>query len=237
MAFIKLYNYKPKIGEYINFIFTEHKDDYLVCNLIDYNLGCIMTFHCLTSKKKIKSLKSLAPLNKQLIGIIENIDGENIELNKVNVNKNSEEYDIFVKNNQKNHILKKFINQYVHKFNKNIDTVLEDNIYNLKIKDNSNYLDQIINLDRKNDFDNYMRLRLDLNIKKENEFNINIKCKGDINNIIKLFDETIEKSKIDDINIIHPKIGEYLISSNFNLEDFFKLFKNNILKYNDLILN
>ena len=106
MSFIKLNNFKPKIGEYVNFIFTAHKDNYLCCKLTDYDLNCIMTFQCLTNKK-IKSLKSLAPINKENIGIIENIDNENIELNLTNVNKNCDDYNNFVKLNQSNHVLKK----------------------------------------------------------------------------------------------------------------------------------
>ena len=65
MSFIKLNNFKPKIGEYVNFIFTEYKDNYLCCKLTDYDLNCIMTFQCLTNKKKIKSLKSLAPIKSE----------------------------------------------------------------------------------------------------------------------------------------------------------------------------
>ena len=51
MTFIKLYNLIPKIGEYVNFIFTEYKN-YLMCKLTDYDKECIMTFQCLTNKKE-----------------------------------------------------------------------------------------------------------------------------------------------------------------------------------------
>lgn len=243
MTFIKLYNYKPKIGEYVNFVFTEHKDNYLCCKLTDYALDSIMTFQCLTSKKKIKSLKSMAPLNKEMIGIIENIDDDNIELNLVNVNKNSTEYGNFVKLNQDNHTLRKYLNQYTHKYNKNLESVLNENIYTLKVGES--YLNQINNFCDNNfcdnnlcdnDFYNFVKTNLKGIIKKANEYIFNIVCYNDINDIIKLFDETLEQSKSNNINIYQSKLSEYTVSSNDSLEIFTILLKNNILKYNDLRL-
>ncbi len=235
MPFIKLYNFKPQIGEHINFIFTEHKDDYLCCKLTDYDLDCIMTFQCLTSKKKIKSLKSLAPLNKEMIGIIENIDNDNIQLNLINVNKNSEYYNDFLKLNQDNHILKKNINQYTHKYNKNLNDILTNYIYIMDPE--SSYLNQIVESNIDNEFYNFVKNSFKLNEIKSNELKLNIKCYGDINNVIKLFDETIEQIKINDLNITQSKLSEYIVSSNSNLDNFTILLKNNILKYNDIILN
>lgn len=232
MPLIKLYNFKPQIGEYVNFTFIEHKNDYLSCKLTDYNLDCIMTFQCLTSKKKIKSLKSLAPLNKEMVGIIENIDNDNIELNLINVNKKSDEYNLFLENNQKNHILKKNLNQYIHKYNKDINYILEKYIYSLNSE--SNYLDQILELD--NEFYNFVKINLKKNEVKSNEVKLNIKCYGNINDIINLFDNTIKESCHNDINIVQSKLSEYTLSSNDNLEEFTILLKNNILKYNDLIM-
>ena len=233
MSFIKLNNFKPKIGEYVNFIFTEHKDNYLCCKLTDYNLDCIMTFQCLTNKKKIKSLKSLAPINKENIGIIENIDNENIELNLTNVNKNSDDYYNFLKLNQSNHVLKKKINQYIHKYDKNLYYVLENYIYTLD--NSSNYLEQILDSSLDNDFYNFIKSE-NKNEKKINEYTFKMHTSGDINNIIKLLDETIEESKISDINIVQSKVSEYRTTSNFSLDDFTILLKNNISKYNDIYL-
>tara|TARA_B100001121_G_scaffold169484_1_gene147974 strand:+ start:4517 stop:5230 length:714 start_codon:yes stop_codon:yes gene_type:complete len=237
MPFIKLYNFTPKIGEYINFIFTEHKDDYLCCNLTDYDLDCIMTFQCLTSKKKIKSLKSLAPLNKEMIGIIENIDDDNIELNLININKNSDDYNNFIQLNQNNHVLKKYINQFTHKYNKDLDIILENYIYSLNNNSNSSYLNQIVESNIDNDFYKFVKNNFKSNEIKSNELKLNIKCYGDINNVIKLFDETLEQLSISDLNIIQSKLSEYIVSSNHNLDEFTIILKNNILKYNDIILS
>lgn len=242
MVHIKLYNYKPNIGDYVNFIFTEHKDDYLTCYLTEYDLNGIMTFQCLTSKKKIKSLRSLAPLNKEMVGMIENIDGSNIELNIINVNKKSEDYEIFMDNKMNNHTLKKLINQYSHKYNVNLNSILNNYIYNLDIDDN--ILDTIMMSETNNEFYNFVRNNVKLQEVKSNELKLNITCYGDINDVIKLFNETIDdsikdsiKDSIDDINITQSKISEYLVTSNNKLDDFHKLLKNNIQKYNDLVLN
>ena len=234
MPFIKLYNFKPKVGEYINFIFTEHKDDYLSCKLTDYDLDCIMTFQCLTSKKKIKSLKSLAPLNKEMIGIIENIDNDNIELNLININKNSDDYNDFLKLNQDNHVLKKYINQYIHKYKKDINNILKNYIYIMELE--SSYLNQIIDSNVENEFYNFIKNNFKSNEIKSNELKLNIKCYSDINNVIKLLDETIEQSNLNDLNIIQSKLSEYIVSSNNNLDNFTILLKNNISKYNDIVL-
>ena len=243
MVHIKLYNYKPNIGDYVNFIFTEHRDDYLSCYLTEYDLNAIMTFQCLTSKKKIKSLKSLAPINKEMIGMIENIDGNNIELNIININKKSEDYEIFMDNKLNNHTLKKLINQYSHKYNVNLNSILNNYIYNLDIDDN--ILDTIMKSETNNDFYDFVRNNVKLQEVKSNELKLNIKCYGDINDIIKLFDETIDdsmnnsmnNSNINDINITQSKISEYVVTSNNKLDNFHTLLKNNIQKYNDLILN
>jgi hypothetical protein len=238
MTFIKLYNFKPNIGDYVNFIFTEHKDDYLCCKLVEYDLDCIMTFKCLTSKKKIKSIKSLAPLNKEMIGIIENIYSDNIELNKINVNINSDDYKIFTENNQSNHVLKKYINQYIHKYDKDINFILEKYIYTLD--HTCNYLEQIINSDMNIDLYTFIKNNFKSSEKKSNELKLKISCYGDINNLIKLFDETKQDTDQDnnkDINIIQSNLSEYIVSSNYNIDNFIILLKNNILKYNDIMLH
>lgn len=232
MTFIKLYNFIPQNGEYVNFKFIEYRENYLMCKLTDYDKECIMTFQCLTNKKRIKSLKSLAPLNKDFIGLIENIDNENIELNLVNINKNSTEYDNFVENNKKNHMLKKFINQYIHKYNKNKDNILQEYIY--KLEKNKNYLDQILENNEENDFYEFIRKNFNSNSNKLNELKLKISCYGDINNVIKLFDETINELNIKDIEITQPKVSEYVISSDNKLDDFIFLVKNNVIKYPDI---
>ena len=232
MAFIKLYNCKPKINEYINFIFTEYHDNYIQCYLIDYDLDAIMTFKCLTKKKKIKSLKSLAPLNKPTIGLIENIDGDNIELNVININVNDNVYDHFIECNKKNNILKKLINQYSHKFNVNIDNILNQYIYILK----DNYFDNIINSNNDNDFYKFVRKNNNLESVNSNKIYFQIYSYNDINDVKNLFQNAIDSINLKNIKIIQPKISYYMVSSNSNLDEFIELIKENIKNYDNLKL-
>ena len=39
-----------------------------------------------------------------------------------------------------------------------------------------------------------------------------------------------------DINIIQPKVSEYLITSNYNLDDFNAILNNNIKKYDNIMI-
>ena len=236
MPFIKLYKLKPKIGDYVNFIFTEHNDDYLQCYLIDYDLQAIMVYKCLTNKKKIKSVKSLAPLNKNMIGIIENIDNDNIELNLINVNKNEEPYLKFVEENSINSAFKKLINKYIHTQNENLQDVLNNYIHIIDLEEDDNYLNYILNTETNNKFYDYIKSNYENKCVKQNEVLITIKCYGDINQVINLFDKCIEISNLNDINIIQPKVSQYSISSSNNLDDFICIIKDNIKEYNDLTL-
>ena len=164
-----------------------------------------------------------------MIRNIENINTDYIELNLININKNSENYNYFIKKNQSNHILKKILNQFIHKYNKNLNTILNEYIYILN--SHSNYLQQIVESEKDNKLYNFIKDNVKKSEKKENKLTLIIKCYGDINNIIKLFDETIEQTNIKDINIIQSKISEYIVSSNYNLDNF-TIF----LKYNDINL-
>lgn len=233
MTYLKLYNCKPNIGDYINFIFTDHRENYLMCKLVDYDLNAIMTFQCLTNKKKIKSIKSLAPLNKPMIGIIENIDDNNIELNLINVNVNEDAYKDFSLLNQNNHVLKKLINKYIHTISNNLDEIMEKYIYNINEKD---ILSFILENNTDNVFYNFIKQNSENQVKSKNEIMLNIRCDGNINNIIKLFDLCIESINSKNIKIINTKVGFYKVSSDEKLDNFLDMVKENVLKFEDIIL-
>jgi hypothetical protein len=233
MALIKLYNNTPKNNEYVNFMFTEHHDNYIQCYLIDYGIDAIMTFKCLTKKKKIKSLKSLAPLNKPTIGLIESIDNDNIELNVINVNKDENNYIEFIENNSKNHILKKLINQYSHKYKIKIDDILQNYLYN---QDNNYYYDNILESNDNNEFYNFFRDNQQIDNDKLNKIYFQIYCYGDINDVKILFNNAIDSINLNNIKIIQPKVSYYMVSSLSKLDDFIKFVKENINNYENLEL-
>jgi len=233
MTYLKLYNCKPNIGDYINFIFTDHRENYLMCKLVDYDLNAIMTFQCLTKKKKIKSIKSMAPLNKIMIGIIENIDNNNIELNLINVNVKEDAYKDFSLLNQNNHVLKKLINKYIHTISNNLDEIMEKYIYSINKKDKLSF---ILENNTENVFYNFIKQNSQNQIKSKNEIMLNIRCDGNINNIIKLFDLCIESINSKNIKIINTKVGFYKVSSDEKLDNFLDIVKENVLKFEDIVL-
>lgn len=233
MGHIKLYNDKPKVNEYVNFIFTKYHENYIQCYLIDYNLDAIMALHCLTNKKKIKSLKSLAPLNKPTIGLVENISSNSIELNIISVNVNDNYYDSFIERNNKNIQLKKLINQYSHKFNINIDYILNNYIYN---QEDIEYLDNIINSPINNDFYNFVKEKNTIKCDNGNYLELQMVSYNNINNIIKLFNQTIEDLNIQDIFIVQPKPSIYRIIYKGDIELFKNKLKDNLNIYDDINL-
>jgi hypothetical protein len=98
MAYLKIYSTQPIEKTLVNFIFTEHGKDCLSCLLIDYGLDAIMPFQLATLKKTIKNVNTLAPLNKPMIGTIEEIDST-ITISIAYIDKESSDYKEFEKNN------------------------------------------------------------------------------------------------------------------------------------------
>lgn len=147
----KIYgNYIPKINNYVNFIFTERNNNVLICNLIDYNLDAIMPYNLVTTKKKIRSINKLTPLNKKLIGFIDNIDNNIITLSLAYNDIDSINYKKIKEDNIYINQLKKKISQYCFSNKINIQIFLKKYIYPIdeeRIKNNSkdNLYDYIIN--------------------------------------------------------------------------------------------
>ena len=98
MAYLKIYSTQPVEKTLVNFIFTEHGKNCLNCILIDYGLDAIMPFQLATLKKSIKNINTLAPLNKPMIGTIEEIDST-ITISIAYIDKESSDYKEFEKNN------------------------------------------------------------------------------------------------------------------------------------------
>ena len=139
----------PNIGSYINFIFTSREETILYCHLIDYDIDAIMHYKFLTSKKKIKSINKLAPLNKPLIGLVESIDDGVVSLNLVHVDNTSDEYKLHERNNNSLYFLKKILRQYSKKNNIDYANIMVNHIFPLDImrveqKSEHNLLDYIV---------------------------------------------------------------------------------------------
>lgn len=85
----------PKEKTMVNFIFTEHMPDCFKCYLTDYGIDAIMPLRLATTKTSIKSPKTLAPLNKPMVGIVEEINDDNIIISMAYIDRESDEYKEF----------------------------------------------------------------------------------------------------------------------------------------------
>lgn len=134
-ARFKLYSVPmPKEKSLVNFIFTEHCEDCLKCHLIDFDIDAIMPFQLATLKSTIKSINTLAPLNKPMIGTVEEINNGDIIVSMVYVDKNSDEYKEFEENNIKNKKLVSIVKRYATSNKLNYVEFWEQTIYPLDMK-------------------------------------------------------------------------------------------------------
>lgn len=216
-------NKLPNIKSYVNFIATSKNNYCFTCKIIDYNLDGILPMNLITSKKKIKSFNKLVPLNKNLVGIVDNIDKDIITLNLVHIDKNSTEYKNYLKLNIENNKLSKICKRYCFKFNKNLDNFWND-ILNIE---NDNKLDFVINNLKtfNKEFQDFFleNIKEKSNIKIETKIGIitldNIEnLKKDINNLI--------KTEKYNLTIKLDKLPIYKIESNNN--DHINSFKNKL---------
>ena len=205
-------NKLPNIKSYVNFIATSKNNYCFTCKIIDYNLDGILPMNLITSKKKIKSFNKLVPLNKNLVGIVDNIDKDIITLNLVHIDKNSTEYKNYLKLNIENNKLAKICKRYWN------------DILNIE---NDNKLDFVIN-NLKNFNKEFQDFFLE-NIKKKSNIKIETKIgiitldnienlKKDINNLI--------KTEKYNLTIKLDKLPIYKIESNNN--DHINSFKNKL---------
>lgn len=237
---IKFYQDKlPILKSFVNFIFTKRNENFFECYLLDFNINAIMPIQMLTKKKKIKSINKLTPLNKNMIGIIEDISGDEISISTAYIDKNSDKYIKFNEISTKHNILRGIFTRYCFKFNKNLNEMWKDIIYPLFIKkDEENIYDYFIN--------NYNSLEIDKDLKlfiKDiietkiiNNFKTTFKLVSidGIDKTIKLFEESLKeyrKYTTCDINLDYvPNFT--LISNKEDNKIFFNILKENVVKKN-----
>ncbi len=130
-------NNYPNEKSMVNFIFTKHLDNCFECFLPEYNINAIMPFQFATLKTSLKNknINTLAPLNKPLVGTVEEISSDNtIIISMAYIDKQSDEYKTFEDDNQKNKCLVSCVKQYTTKNNINFIEYWENRIYPLDIK-------------------------------------------------------------------------------------------------------
>jgi hypothetical protein len=135
MSFIKEFRFYNSINpihkSYVNFMFTNKLDNCFECHLTDFNKKAIMPFHMATQKSnmKHKSINTLAPLNKPLIGIVEEIIDDTIIVSMAFIDKESLDYKLFLEETSKNKILAINIKKYTTKNNINYNDYWEKSIF------------------------------------------------------------------------------------------------------------
>jgi hypothetical protein len=113
----------------VNFIFTEHMEDCFKCYLSDYGVDAIMPLHLATTKTSIKSPKSLAPLNKPMVGIVEEINDDNIIISMAYVDRESDEYKDFETTNDQTKRMISVVKKYAIMNKKNYVEYWEQTFY------------------------------------------------------------------------------------------------------------
>lgn len=121
----------PMHKSYVNFMFTNKLDNCFECHLTDFNKKAVMPFHMATQKSnmKHKSINTLAPLNKPLVGIVEDIIDDTIIVSMAFIDKQSLDYKLFLEETSKNKILTINIKKYTTKNNINYNDYWEKSIF------------------------------------------------------------------------------------------------------------
>jgi hypothetical protein len=206
----------------VNFIFTEHCKDCFNCYLTDYNVKAIMPFQLATLRTSLKkNVNTLAPLNKPLVGTIEEIIDDTIIISMAYIDKESIEYKTFEEDTIKNKRLIASVKQYTTKNHMNFNKYWEEKIYPLDIlREEKSLFDYINeNLDKYNDdkyFDESLILSLkQIIIKNKNPVTkFKMISQSGIDSIKKIINQTFEiTKKYTDLYIILESTPNYIISS------------------------
>lgn len=195
------FNDMPKIGEKVLVQFTKQMDGYFEAKLVDYMMDGIMNFKDATKRRKVYSWNQIVPLNKEMVAVVEEIDGNTIQLSLAYFEdskfKDMDEMQIqkqlMIPFNE-NKMIKKFINSLCIQHNYDFEMIWIQFINELK-QSYENYIDM-------NDDDNISMWKY--MVDNFDDFIDN--CDMDdniIQNIKQLFDKKTEEV---DYNIV-SKIG------------------------------
>ncbi len=121
----------PTEKSYVNFIFTNRIDNCFECFLTDYNKKALMPFHLATQKSNLKNknINTLAPLNKPLIGTVEEIIDDTIIVSMAFIDENALDYKLFIEESSKNKLVISSVKRYTTKNNIDYVNYWEQHIY------------------------------------------------------------------------------------------------------------
>lgn len=212
----------PKPNTYVNFVFTDRNEHILSCVLTDYGIDAIMPLSLLTTRKKIRSINKLSPLDKPMIGFVDNIDDGVVTLSLAYNDPDSDLYKQLLDDNVYLHELRKKINQYSHINNIPSYTILEKYIYPLdkeRVENNSSdnlYMYIVNNISKQFDdnFSNFFLESYKEFISTDSrvfETKFKFISTGGINHTRQIFSKLLEKYSNLNVNIISTP--EYRIFS------------------------
>ncbi len=108
----------PEKGEYVNFIFTQRNENDITTFLTDYRIEGFMTYTEATSKRRVRSWNKITPLNKIMIGYVEEIiklkGSTIIRLSRAYIDINDKGYKKLEKYNSENKKLLTIFKKYCH---------------------------------------------------------------------------------------------------------------------------
>ena len=216
----------PKEKSLVRFIFTKRDDNVLHCYLLDYDLKANMPHKYATRKKRVKNLNKIAPLNKELVGFVEDTDN-NIILNLAFVDKEEDEYKKFQKTVKENNALSIIVKRYSFKYNMSFKDLWEEMIHPIDIErvENSElslyqYIKENIEklelLKSNKQFYNYLKDSIYNRDKNDDNIvtNFGLISVGGIENTKRILRETLEELKYD-IDIYLENVPTFkLVSKN-----------------------
>jgi hypothetical protein len=120
-------------------------EDCFKCYLSDYGIEAIMPLHLATTKTSIKSAKSLAPLNKPMVGIVEEINDDVIIISMAYIDRESDEYKDFETTNDQTKRMVSVVKKYAIMNKKDYVEYWEQTFYPIDMTrpDNTSLFDHV----------------------------------------------------------------------------------------------
>lgn len=128
---------KPEKGEIVSIIITDRYDTHIEAYLMDYSVNAVISYKHVTTKKRVRSIKKITPLNKLLPAIVEDVSesskGVMINLNMTYVSDDEDYYLEYKDEQNSNKKMKSIFINLSNKFNLNISQFWVDKIHPIDI--------------------------------------------------------------------------------------------------------
>jgi len=229
---MKIYLNKPTNKSYINFKAIKKNSHGFNCILTDYDLDAFLPINLVSNKKKIKSMNALVPMNKNLIGIIEDTEKDSYTISLAYNDFTSEDFDTFTKLCSNNKKIISVSKRYTAKNNLDFEQFWNNNILIINEKDKYSYIkNNLQNFFKKLEYPDLFNEYMETTNKvKEND---NIKKIGIVTqgSFIKLQEDIKSIIQNSNIEIILDKLPNYNVR--YENEEELENFIENLKKCNN----